>query len=57
MIVQYGIFLLQSFYVFFAHQFNDVEVMLLEVEAQGNEPFRVGLNPHRIATNDLRYIF
>ena len=53
MIIQYILFLLQSFFIFIVHHFNDVEVMCLEVGVQGNEPFRVGL---RILTESLYVI-
>ena len=34
--------------------FNDVEMTFLEVGVQGNEPFCVGLNAHRVAICDFR---
>ena len=57
MIVHYGLFPLQSFFVFFVHQLNDMVMMLFEVGVQGIEPFRVGLNPHRVAIHDFRLVF
>ena len=43
MIIPYSFFRPQSFFVYFVHQVNDMKVMFLDVEVQGNEPFRVGL--------------
>ena len=57
MIAQYGLFPLQSLFVYFVHQFNDVEVMYLEFGVQESEPFHVGLNPHGVALHDFRLVF